>query len=133
MPKRSATARKTRKGANLGPVLLPITDEMKQWSAMLGTELASWPQVRSKPMFGLVSYYRGANIFAALPRTRALNTPYSIIFKFHREDAATRRARKELQPYNGFPDAQWLAFELSGPQDFPQVLRWLDLAYRKAA
>lgn len=105
------------------------SEEVQAWAGMLGAELATWPRVRAKPMFGLVSFYRGKKIFAALPRTRALTSPHSIIFKFHTESAATRKARRELQAY---PAAKWLSFELRAPEDVGKALDWLDLAYRSA-
>jgi len=105
------------------------SEDVKAWAGMLAAELASWPGARSKPMFGLVSFYRGRKIFAALPRTRALTSPHSIIFKFHAENAATRKARRQLQTY---PAARWLSFELRSPQDVGKALQWLDLAYRAA-
>jgi hypothetical protein len=105
------------------------TEELQAWAGMLGAELAGWPQVRSKPMFGTVAFYRGRKIFAALPRTRALNSPHSIIFKFHRESAAVRRARRRLGP---FPFGGWASFELHAEKDLGAALEWLDLAYRSA-
>jgi len=64
------------------PKLLRISEEMKQWSAMMERELNAWPGVKSRPMFGFIGFYRDNKIFAGLPRTRALNTPNSIILKF---------------------------------------------------
>jgi hypothetical protein len=64
------------------PNLLRISEEMKQWSAMMERELSAWRGVESRPMFGFIGFYRDNKIFAGLPRTRALNTPNSIILKF---------------------------------------------------
>src|SRR5690349_24029632 len=64
------------------PKMPPISEEMKQWSAMLKAELLGWPQVSSKPMFGMAGMYRRKKIFAALPVTRGFNTPSSVIFRF---------------------------------------------------
>lgn len=119
-PKRNSVAR---------PKLFAISEEMKEWSAMLAGEVAEWPRVRSKPMFGLVSFYRKDKIFAAIPRTRAVASPHSIIFKFHKENAETRNARHQLQEY---PALRWLAFDLRSEKDLGTALRWLDLAYRVA-
>jgi len=105
------------------------TEELVAWAGMLAAEVGSWPRVRSKPMFGLVSFYRGNRIFAALPRTRALDSPHSITFKFHGESAAARRARKELQPHAA---RGWASFELHSAEDMNQALEWLELAYRCA-
>ena len=109
--------------------LYRVSEELKEWAGMLAAEVAAWPRVRTKPMFGLVSFYRGKKIFAALPRTRALPTAHSIIFKFHAENAATRRARREL---HANPAAKLVSFELRAPEDLSQALQWLDLAYRSA-
>ena len=111
------------------PKLYKVSEEMKEWAAMLAGEVGTWPGVRSKPMFGLVSYYRKDKIFAALPRTRAVTSPYSIIFKFHAENAETRKARQQLQKY---PATGWASFELQSAKDLNAALRWLDLAYRMA-
>ena len=125
---------KTRRPARGRPEAEPAklyraSEEIKEWAGMLAAELATWPRVRSKPMFGLVSFYRGQKIFAALPRTRALTSPHSIIFKFHAENAATRKARRELHAY---PAAKWLSFQLRSPEDLGTAVEWLDLAYRSA-
>jgi len=52
-----------------GPKMLRVSEETKQLSAMLGTELSTWPRVTTRPMFGLRGFYRGKKIFAALPVT----------------------------------------------------------------
>src|SRR5260370_8418263 len=65
------------------PKMPPISEEMKQWSAMLKTELIGWPQVAYRPMFGMSGMYRRKKIFAALPVTRGFDTPNSIIFNLH--------------------------------------------------
>ena len=57
------------------------SDEMKEWSAMLEHELRGWPHIMTKPMFGLLGFYRKKTIFAALPVTRGIGAPNSIIFK----------------------------------------------------
>ncbi len=64
------------------PKMLRISEEMKQWSAMLEHELRGWQGVRSRPMFGFMGIYLENAIFAGLPRSRAMVTPNSIIFKF---------------------------------------------------
>lgn len=57
------------------PKLTPISEEMKQWSALLGEEPSSWAAVSSRRMFGMMGFYRNNKIFAVLPRTRTLETP----------------------------------------------------------
>ncbi len=123
----SQSTRKRRSAS--APALLPISEEMREWSAILAAELAAWPRVRAKPMFGLVSFYRNSKIFAAIPRTRAVASPHSIILKFHAENPETQKARRHLQEY---PALRWLAFELRSEKDLHTAMEWLDLAYRMA-
>lgn len=118
-----------KKSSRETPKLYKVSEELKEWAALLAGELATWPGVRSKPMFGLVSFYRKDKIFAAVPRTRALVSPHSIIFKFQAENAETRKARREL---HGYPARGWVSFELHSAKDLQAALRWLDLAYRMA-
>ena len=58
-----------------------ISDEMKVWSGLLSEEVAGWPDVSTKPMFGLTALYRGKEIFALLPKTRALGSANAVAFK----------------------------------------------------
>ena len=58
-----------------------ISEQMKAWSAILTKEVASWPQVKLRPMFGFMAAYRGRRIFAALPKTRTMDPEDSISFK----------------------------------------------------
>ncbi|MBI1983963.1 MAG: hypothetical protein HYS61_07170, partial [Acidobacteria bacterium] len=61
---------------------LPKTNvEMQRWCAVLEQEVSAWPQVNSRPMFGMLAFYRGKRIFAALPRTRAAETASSLLVK----------------------------------------------------
>ncbi len=116
------------------PALVRISEEMKQWSALPGAELERWPGVTTKPMFGFVSFYCGRSIFAALPKTRAMNSASSIIFKLR------RASRQELEKLRRDPRAQvsekgmagWQSLELASSADLKGALAWLDRAYRAA-
>ncbi|HEV2021518.1 MAG TPA: hypothetical protein VGQ94_03230 [Terriglobales bacterium] len=107
---------------------------MKQWSALLGAELRSWPGVTTKPMFGFVSFYRGRNIFAGLPRTRAMNSANSIIFKLRRAApqvlAKLRRDPRAKVSEKGM--AGWQSLEVDSTADLKHALDRLDRAYRNA-
>ncbi len=121
--------------ASQRPKLLPITEEMKQWSAMLGKELTSWPGVASKPMFGFRGFYRKRVIFAALPVSRALHSPSAIIFKFKlMSPALLQRAKKDLRmdASTRAPGAGWFSFELNSSIDLRDALWWLNHAYEAA-
>jgi hypothetical protein len=99
--------------------------EMQRWSRELGGEIATWPRVTSRPMFGMTAFYRGSAIFAVLPKTRAPETPFSLLVKV----PAARSTR--LRPAKG-PGAGWRTFELQSEEDLPAALGWLERAYEKA-
>lgn len=130
-PRRSSQARPRPER----PKLLKISEEMQRWSALLGTEVATWPGVRTKPMFGFHAYYRGKCMFAGLPKTKAMHSPNSIIFKFLRPTrvlmAALRQDSRIL--VSGKGGAGWQAFEFASDADLRDALGWLDRAYRAAA
>jgi len=84
-----------------------------------------WPQVTTRPMFGMLAFYRGKKIFAALPRTRAAETESSMLIKL----PGRRHAR--LGSASG-PGAGWTTFEMNSSDDIAEALRWLRSAYRKA-
>jgi hypothetical protein len=108
------------------PKLLRIDDEMRRWCAALEEELSSWPDVKARPMFGLIAYHRGPAIFAAVPRTRAVETDRSILIKLPNARSA-RLARTNA------PGASWVTFELTDDGDVADALRWLGRAYEKAS
>jgi hypothetical protein len=121
-----AKKRGTLGGAISKRPALPKADiEMQRWSAALGEEIATWPSVTSRAMFGLTAFYRGGAIFAALPKTRAAETPFSLLVKLPK----TRHAR--LHSGSG-PGAGWTAFEMQSADDITEALRWLERAYEKA-
>jgi hypothetical protein len=112
-----------------------ISEEMKQLCAMLGNELSTWPKVTTRPMFGLRGFYRGKNIFAALPVTRAIKNPNSLIFRIQpmpRE--LLERAKKEprIDTESAAPGAKWLSFMLNSEADFRDAMWWLNQAYDRA-
>ncbi len=117
------------------PKMPLASEEMKQWSAMLGNELSTWPQVTARPMFGLRGFYRGKKIFAALPVTRGFSTPNSLIFRIKpMPPDLLERAKKEprIDTENRIPSAKWFIFELNSEADFRDALWWLNQAYEHA-
>lgn len=126
---------KSKQKASNRPKMLRISEEMKQWSAMLENELRGWPGVSSRPMFGFIGMYRENAIFAALPRSRAMVTPNSIIFRFDPMPAElSKRAQEDRRVdfERRAPGARWFSFALSSTDDLRDALWWLDQAYRKA-
>jgi hypothetical protein len=107
---------------------------MKAWSAALAVELDTWPNVTTRPMFGFTAYYRGARIFAVLPRTRGMSTPNSLAFKLEAPPPRVR-ARLRSDPRLSFTEmakARWLSFEMSSDADLRAALEWLSEAYEAA-
>jgi hypothetical protein len=125
-------AKKTKRPRPRMPL---ASEEMKQWSTMLGGELSTWPQVTARPMFGLRGFYRGEKIFAALPVTRAIKSPNSLIFRIKpMPPDLLERARKEprIDTENAVPSAKWFVFELNSEADFRDALWWINQAYDHA-
>jgi hypothetical protein len=125
------------------PPMLRIPEEMKEWAGLLEAELASWPEVSARPMFGMRAFYRKRRIFAAVPRTRALNSPTSVIFKLHAQPS--KKAGNAWDRQRQFHDmedsrlkelrmtsAGWLSFELNSAEDIRDALYWFEQAYNKA-
>lgn len=107
------------------PQLPKVDPEMRRWCALIEGELSLWPQVTSRPMFGMQAFYRSAQIFAVLPRTRAADTPFSLLIKL----PGARAGR--LHTASG-PGAGWMAFTMEGEGDVSEALKWLGKAYEKA-
>jgi hypothetical protein len=117
------------------PRMPHASEEMKQWSAMLGNELSVWPNVTTRPMFGLRGFYRGKKIFAALPVTRGIRNPNGLIFRIQpMPPRLLERAKKEprIDTKNRVPSAKWLSFVLNSESDFRDALWWLNQAYEHA-
>lgn len=126
---------KAKKTKRLRPRMPNASEEVKQWSAMLGNELITWPQVTTRPMFGLRGFYRGKKIFAALPATRAIRNPNSLIFRIQpMPPDLLKRAKKEprIDTESRVPSAKWFTFELNSEGDFRDALWWLNQAYDHA-
>jgi hypothetical protein len=104
-----------------------ISEEMKQWSAMLKTEVSGWPHVSSRPMFGMLGVYRGKKIFAALPATRAIGTPNSVAFRLN--PVPQDLERRVLKEPRVTPGRRWFSFEVHATEDLRVALWWLNQAY----
>jgi hypothetical protein len=100
---------------------------MKQWSAMLKTEMSGWPQISTKPMFGMMGLYRGKKIFGGLPVTRGFDTPNSVIFRFDPIPCGLEeRASKDKRVS---PGKRWFSFDVGSTEDLRDALWWLNQAY----
>lgn len=100
---------RTNKGQR--PKLLPVSEEMRRISSLLAEELAAWPDVSMRPMFGFRAVYRGGVIFALLPDKRSLETLDAIGYK---------KAGK------------WMSCEVRNELDIRAALSILEKAYATA-
>ena len=126
---------KAKKTKRPRPKMPHTSEEMKQWSTMLGNELSAWPKVTARPMFGLRGFYRGRKIFAALPVTRGIKNPNSLIFRIQpMPTELLERAKKEprIDTESAAPSAKWFTFELNSEADFRDALWWLNQTYDHA-
>jgi hypothetical protein len=92
-----------------------ISEEMKQWSAMLSAELNSWP--------GFLFFYRRGATFAAIPRTRGFESPMppQLVKQAH-SDRRMEKSNKETSK-------SWFAFRLDPDADLRDALSWLNHVY----
>jgi hypothetical protein len=117
------------------PKFFPIDDEMKELSAMLEKEVSDWPGVSTRPMFGYQGLYRGGKIFAALPRSRAMKSPRSLMIKFaSASPAIIDSAHKDprVSAVSGMSGAGWLFFEMDEAAATKDALGWIGRAYEAA-
>jgi hypothetical protein len=119
------------------PTLPKISEQMKAWSAALGDEVRDWPQLSTRPFFGFTALYRGDKMFAALPRTRAMESANSLAFKLETHSGDASALLKEDSRIctwsSSRQKARWFAFELSCDTDLHDALDWLGRAYEAAA
>ena|SRR5579859_241240 len=122
-----------RKPAAPGPKLLPVSEETRRWSALLESELLSWPGVIVKRMFGFRALYRGKQIFAALPHSKGFGPDASILLKFELiSQVLLKRAQNDIRVRGNTPGKGWISFTLASDTDLHDALEWLNHAYEAA-
>jgi hypothetical protein len=136
MAKSKTKAKTKSKGQKTPRPRLPrASEEMRQWSAMLGHEMQSWSNIKTNPMFGMLAFHRKATIFAALPVTRGIGSPNSIVFKIKSmPPELLRRRNQDPRVCTGktIRAKGWHAFEMSSEEDLREALWWLNQAYELA-
>jgi hypothetical protein len=128
--KRNRPTKQNARSMRDRPKMPPISEEMKQWSAMLKTEVSGWPRISTKPMFGMMGLYRGKKIFGGLPVTRGFDTPNSVIFRFDPMPQDLRQ--RVLKDSRITPGKRWFSFEVASTSDLRDALWWLNQAYERA-
>lgn len=135
MKKRRANPQSSKRARRSRVKFLPISEEMKQWSALLQSELNSWPAITTKSMFGFLFFYRRGAVFAALPRTRGFDSPSSLLFKIDPMPASLRNRAQADGRMNASMKANskgWFSFEMHSESDLRDALFWLNQAYEAA-
>jgi hypothetical protein len=93
------------------PELPPVSDAMRRTFAVIAEEVAKWPGVSTKLMFGLRAIYCDGMVFAMLPDKRSLEVPDSIAYKDRGE---------------------WKSFEVKSEAEIGGALAVLEKAYATA-
>jgi hypothetical protein len=135
MRQRSRSNPKPEIGQRKRPALAAVSEQMKAWSAALAEEVSSWPQIEVRAFFGFTALYRKDQMFAALPRTRAMQSSNTLVFKLANLSPRLRD-RLERDPRIGSMNmrkARWFTFELASDTDLHDALDWLGQAYDAAA
>ena len=116
------------------PKLLPITEQMKEWSAHLDREISSWAGVVRKPMFGMIAFYRDDTIFAAIPRTKSFEPENSAAFKLNNPAPKLKSQLDEDDRIILSPKGMtgWTSFDIRDASDLNAALRWIEAAYTNA-
>jgi hypothetical protein len=110
-----------------------LSPEMQRWATMLAEELVEWPGVTTKPMFGLAGFYRGKTIFAAVPKTRCLGSPNSVIFKLPKGSKWRDEVAKDSRMQQESMDThKWFPFEIGSENDLHDALLWFERAFQSA-
>ena len=102
---------------------------------MLEKEVSNWPDVSKRPMFGYQGLYREGVIFAALPRSRAMKSPRSLMFKFASMSSALLDLAKKdsrMDTNSRAPGPGWFMFEMKDASAIKDALGWLGRAYEAA-
>ncbi|HEY6372868.1 MAG TPA: hypothetical protein VIX37_19985 [Candidatus Sulfotelmatobacter sp.] len=108
-----------------------VSEEMKAWSAAIGSEIAGWPRVNTRSFFGFTALYRRDRIFALLPCTRGMESATSLAFKLESPTPALllRLAGDPHIKPTQVVKTGWFTFELSSDADLHSALDWLGTAY----
>ena len=135
MKKAPARSRRSSQGRGNRVKFPPISEDMKQWSALLQSELKSWPGISTRSMFGFFFFYRRGAVFAALPRTRGFDSPSSLVFKFNAiPSVLMKRVQSDprIDVSMKASSKGWFAFRLDCESDLRDALFWLNHAYEAA-
>jgi hypothetical protein len=114
--------------------LLPLTGQMKAWSAALAAELRDWPQVAQKSFFGFTALYRGRLMFGLLPRTRSVFKGNAVAFRLECGKRSAQMLLRKDSRIAAFDEdkARWFTFQILGDSDLHDALDFLGRAFDAA-
>jgi hypothetical protein len=114
--------------------LRKVSEQMREWSALLEREVLTWPRVTVKMMFGMNSLYRGELIFAALPSTRTLISEDCIIFKLEAPSSSVMsKLQADAKVIAEFGiGTRWYGFRIKSHEDLHDAIEWLSYSYEAA-
>jgi hypothetical protein len=92
-------------------VLLPVSQEVREWCSILEQEMMRWPGVKVSHMFGTLAFHRRKVMFAMLPDKRSLDGSTAISFR-------------------GEAETDWQTFELAHRDLVGTALSLLGQAYK---
>ncbi len=134
-PKPKGT-RSTAKPKRVPSKFKKVSEEMAQWSALIGDELLTWPQVEARRLFGCSAYYRNGNIFAVLPATRDFFKPNQVAFKFPKSKPCPAKLKVRLEADTRVTISgtfqHWINFILLTDRDFRDFLEYCAYAHEDA-
>src|SRR5438270_5917049 len=99
------------------PKMLKPSPQMEQFAALLATEILTWPNTLTKPMFGMTALYRGTVMFGALPKTKTLWSKDSIMFKLTDPPKSCVQNLEDARIISGGRTDKWFGFEMTEPED----------------
>ncbi len=113
---------------------LPVSEQMKAWSAALANELSDWPQITLKSFFGFTALSRGKTIFGLLPRTRSIFKGNAVAFRIEGANRATKSLLDNDPRVSPFDEhnERWFTFELCSDSDLHAALDYLGRAFDAA-
>lgn len=114
------------------PKMLKPSAQMEQFAALIATEILTWPNTSTKPMFGMTALYRGTVMFGAVPKTKTMWTRHSIMFKLANPPDTCTHNLEDARIIHGGKTHAWFGFEMTEPEDLRDALNWLGIAYDHA-
>ena len=124
-----------KSAANRPPIVL-ASEELRSLLAAIEQEVACWPEVQVKRMFGMTSIYRSEKIFGLLPKTRSLRAGDSIWMKFPNLSSSIKKkisGEPRIVPPRKPTGARWYTLTQITPEDYGFVIEWLALAHKAAS